>query len=207
MATKADSDKKIKVNSIAIAGAGGIGGFVAAGLYDYGAMRNQFPYGSMKVDIYDDDIVDASNLLHQNYREEDVGQQKATLCADKYVMTPVIRFMEPKDFKNYDVIFSCVDSMKFRKDLYTYGWEHPELTWIDGRCSSRQIGLYHSKLSRKSIEGDLTDSEERQGCLLAYDKKAKTSHATPQVIAAMMLQTFLNYIRGELQTEKIVMMI
>jgi molybdopterin/thiamine biosynthesis adenylyltransferase len=207
MASEPNKIDKPVIESIAIAGAGGIGGFVAAGLYDYGAIRNQFPYGSMKVDIYDDDIVDASNLLHQNYTDDDIGKLKAQLCADKYAMNPVHRFMEPKDFKNYNTIFSCVDSMKFRKQLYTYGYDHPELFWIDGRCSSRQIGLYHSKLSRKSTETDLTDSEDRQGCLLAFDKKNKVSHATPQVIAAMMLQTFLNYIRGEVQTEKILMMI
>ena len=207
MASNTDKSAKPTVNSLAIAGAGGIGGFVAAGLFDYGGLRDQFPYTSMKIDIFDDDIVDASNMLHQNYREEDIGKQKAVLCAERYGMNPIVRLMTPKDFKDYDVVLSCVDSMTFRKDLYQYGWEHPELFWIDGRCSSRQIGLYHAKLSRKSIEGDLTDSTKRTGCLLDVDKKYKVSHATPQVVAAMMVQTFLNYLRGEVQSEKIVMMI
>jgi molybdopterin/thiamine biosynthesis adenylyltransferase len=198
------------VNSIGIAGAGGIGGFVAANLFNYGANRNQFEYSSTKIDIYDDDIVDASNLLHQNYTDEDIGKYKATLCAERFFMNPELRFMEAKDFPNYDVIFSCVDSMTFRKELYEWGWANPgKLFWIDGRCQSRQVGLYHSKLSRAKIEKDLTDSKERAGCLLAFDKKNKTSHATPQVIASMMVQTFLNYIRGEIdtQSDKIVMMI
>jgi hypothetical protein len=211
MASKADkADKptdKPQVKSIAIAGAGGIGGFVAAGLFDYGGLRYQFPYTAMKVDIYDDDRVDATNMLHQNYTEDDIGQQKAVLCANRYQMTAVPRFMTTEDFKGYDVVFSCVDSMTFRKDLYQYGWEHPELFWIDGRCSSRQIGVYHAKLSRKSIEGDLTDSKARTGCLLAVDKANKVSHATPQIVANMMVQTFLNYLRGEVQSEKIVLMI
>lgn len=208
MASKTDKPE-IKVNSIAIVGAGGIGGYVAANLFNYGAVRNQFPYSSMQIDIWDDDLVDETNLLHQNYSEDDLGKQKAEICVERTLgtMNAVIKFMEKKDFPKYNVIFSCVDSMSFRKQLYLYGWEHPELFWIDGRCSSRQIGLYHSKLSRKSMEGDLTDSQERQGCLLAADKKNKVSHVTPQVIAAMMIQTFLNYLRGELQNEKIVMMI
>ena len=208
MASKTSSPKPT-VESIAIAGAGGIGGFVAANLFNYGAIRNQFEYSAMKIDIFDDDIVDASNLLHQNYTDEDIGKQKAALCAEKYFMNPVLRFMEVKDFADYNVVFSCVDSMSFRKSLYEYGWQHPELFWIDGRCQSRQVGLYHARLPRRTIEGDVTDSKARAGCLLEFDKKNKTSHATPQVIAAMMIQTFLNYIRGEIdtQTEKIITMI
>lgn len=207
MASKTDKSKLIKPTKLAIAGAGGIGAFVAAGLHNYGVMRNQFDYAGMNIDIFDDDIVDAGNLLHQNYSEEDIGQYKAKLCADRYVMNPVMRFMEVKDFDKYEVVFSCVDSMKFRKQLYTYGFDHPELFWIDGRCSSRSIGLYNSRCPRKQLEASLNNSEERQGCLLAVDKKNKTSHATPQVIAAMVLQTFLNYIRGEVQTDKLEVMI
>jgi hypothetical protein len=201
MASKTDKIDKPKVNSIAIAGAGGIGGFVIAALADYGGLRNQFPYTGMKVDLYDDDNVDSTNMLHQNYTEEDIGKNKATLCAYRYQCNPVTRFMTAKDFKDYDVVFSCVDSMTFRKELYHYGWEHPELFWIDGRVQSRQIGIYHSKLSRKSVEGDLTDSTKRAGCLLEVDKKNKVSHVTPQIVAGMMVQTFLNYIRGEIDTQ------
>lgn len=207
MASKTDKSKLINPTKLAIAGAGGIGAFVASGLHNYGVMRNQFDYAGMEIDIYDDDIVDVGNLLHQNFSEEDVGQYKAQLCADRYVMNPIKRFMTEKDFGKYEVIFSCVDSMKFRKQLYTYGFDHPELFWIDGRCSSRSIGLYNSRCSRKALEVTLNDSEERQGCLLAVDKKNKMSHATPQVIAAMVLQTFLNYIRGEVQTDKLEVMI
>ena len=151
--------------------------------------------------------MDASNLLHQNFTEDDIGRNKVDIFAERYAANPIKRFMTTKDFKNYDVVFSCVDSMSFRKELYNYGWEHPELFWIDGRCSSRQIGCYHSKLARASIETDLTDSKARTGCLLEFDKKAKTSHVTPQIIAGIMTQTFLNYLRDDLQTEKLVLLV
>lgn len=42
---------------IAIAGAGGIGGFVSAALYDYGVNRNQFPFSDFEIDLFDDDVV------------------------------------------------------------------------------------------------------------------------------------------------------
>ena len=209
MATNTNKSSHPPINSIAIAGAGGIGAFVIAGLHSYGAIRDQFPYTGIKIDIFDDDKVDLTNMLHQNFTMDEVGKDKATLCAKRYDADAVVRFMTEKDFENYDVIFSCVDSMSFRKTLYEYGWKHPELFWIDGRCSSRQIGIYHSRLARKSIECDLTDSKVRTGCLLAVDKANHVSHATPQIVASIMVQTFLNYIRDDLdtQTEKIVMMV
>lgn len=201
--------KKLKIPAnIAIAGAGGIGGFVAQGLYDYGVNRNQYPYSDMNITIFDDDTVDPGNLLHQNFTEEDLGKHKAELLAEKYVMTAKTRFMTEKDFKDFDMVFSCVDSMSFRKSLYEYGWKNPgKLAWIDGRCQSRSIGVYTSEIPKKDLTGDLTDSKERAGCLLAVDKKNKVSHITPQVVAAMMMQAFLNHIRGEPTQSKILMYI
>ena len=203
----ASSTSTPKVNKLGIAGAGGIGSFVAANLFNYGAIRDQFPFTSMQIDIFDDDIVDASNLLHQNFADEDVGKYKADLCADKFGMTAQKRFMTKKDFKNYDVVISCVDSMTFRKDLYEYGFENPELFWIDGRCTSRSIGLMHSKLPKASLEQEISNSKERTGCLLSFEKEKKISHVTPQIVATMIVQTYLNYIRGDLQAEKIKLII
>lgn len=151
--------------------------------------------------------MDVPNLLHQNFTEDDLGKYKAELLGKRYFMTPQLRFMEEKDFANYQLIFSCVDGMEFRKKLYQYGWSHPELVWIDGRCSSRSIGLYHSFVAKRQLESDLSDSKERTGCLRAVDKINKVSHVTPQIIAAMMVQTFLNVLRGEQATDKQVLYI
>ena len=197
------------IKTIGIAGCGGIGAFLIRNLFDYGAKRDQYPFTSMTVDAYDSDLVDASNLLHQDFTDEDIGKYKADIVAEKCLglINAHKRFMTEKDFPNYDIIFSAVDSMSFRKSLYKYGFAHPELYWIDGRCSSRTIALYHSKLPQKQLEATLTDSTERTGCLRAIDKKNLTSHVTPQIIAGMMLQTFLNLLRGELQTSPTVVMI
>jgi len=205
----AETITKPTIKTIAIAGCGGIGAFLAANLFDYGAKRNQFRFTELTIDVYDDDVVDAGNLLHQNFSDEDVGKYKADIVAERCggLVNAHKRFMTKKDFPNYDLIFSCVDSMTFRKDLYKYGFDHPDQFWIDGRCSSRQVGLYHSKLSQKTLEGVLSDSKERTGCLREVDKKNLTSHVTPQIIAGMMTQTLLNYLRGELQPSPVVLMI
>ena len=183
---------------IAIAGAGGIGGYLAGQLYEYGLNRRQFDFAGMDITVYDDDTVDASNLLHQNFSEAELGQKKAKLIADRYYLTAELSRMTVEDFAKYDVIFCCVDNMVFRKKLYEYGWSHPNnIFWIDGRCSSRNIGLFNSQLGKTELSSELNDSVASSGCLLAHDKEAKVSHVTPLTIASMMTQAFLNYLRKE----------
>lgn len=197
-----------EIKSIGIAGAGGIGGYVCKLLYDFGVNRKQFPFSSWKIDVYDDDVVDVGNLLHQDFSFDDLGREKAQIMAEKYAVDSVLRFMTKEDFSKYDVILSCVDSMTFRKDLYTYGWENPgKLFWIDGRCSSRNIGLYTSDIPKAKIEKDINDNTVRYGCLRQVDKENNTSHITPVIIAAMMMQTFLNHLRGEKLQDKLLLMI
>ena len=199
MSTDRSKDILSGIRNVAIAGAGGIGAYLAGFLYDLGVNRGQFPFTTWKWSIFDDDTVDHTNLLHQNFTEDDIGRPKAEIIAERTVnaITPVPRFMTTEDFAKFDVVFSCVDSMTFRRELYDYGWNHPELYWIDGRCSSRNIGLFNSLVQKKTLRASLTDSNERRGCLLAADKAKKTSHITPVTIASMMAQCFLNHIRGE----------
>lgn len=184
---------------VAIAGAGGIGGYFARHYFDFGFNRRQFPITKWTTDIFDDDLVDHSNLLHQNYTEDDLGRPKAEIVAAQALgcLNPQLRFMTPDDFPNYDVVVSCVDSMRFRRDLYQYGHAHRELFWLDGRCSSRNVGVYSSVMPWKKLVDAVTDEDVRGGCLLEVDKRQQVSHITPVIAASLLLQLFLNHLRGE----------
>lgn len=195
------------IKKIGIAGAGGIGSNLLHILFDYGFNRKQFDYSAVDVDIYDDDTIDTSNLLHQNFKLEDVGKPKVKVLEDRYVVNGIARFMEEKDFKKYDVIFSCVDSMQFRKMLYNWGFQNPKKSfWVDGRCTSRQGALFNSLLPQQDLERYITNDDVRGGCLLKYEKEQNISHTLPIVIAGMMVQTFLNYMRGEKTDKKLIML-
>jgi len=196
-----------KIKKIGIAGAGGIGSNLLAVLFDYGYNRKQFDYSGMEVDIYDDDVVDTSNLLHQRFTLDDVGKHKVKVLEEKFVVNGITKFMTEKDLKKYDVVFSCVDSMEFRKMLYNYGWKHGKDApfWIDGRCTSRTGALFNSELPKNQLEPYIDDSKETGGCLLAWEKEENISHALPIIISGMMLQTFLNYLRGQRTDKKILM--
>lgn len=189
----------MNINKIAIAGAGGIGSNLLAILFDYGFNRKQFNYSELDVDMFDDDTVDVKNLLHQNFKLDDIGRHKVSVMEDKYVVNGIKRRMTEDDFENYDLVFSCVDSMTFRKTLYEYGWtkDNGKLFWIDGRCTSRSGALFNSDLSKESLLPFVNDSKEEGGCLLAFEKEENISHTLPTIVAGMMVQTFLNKIRGE----------
>lgn len=194
--TPAKPRKAIK--KIAIAGAGGLGSHLAHFLYDFGVNRNQFDFVSFDIDQFDDDTVDTKNLLHQNFTQDDLNKPKARVMADRYMVNAKERLMTKDDFKNYDLIFSCVDSMVFRKELYEYCWSNENSPfWIDGRCESRQACLFTKDVPREKLEAMLSDSKERTGCLRAYEKENNVSHLTPIVVSARMAQVFLNYLRGE----------
>jgi hypothetical protein len=198
----------LKIKTIAIAGAGGIGSHLTSMLFDFGVNRNQFPFTDYEIDVYDDDTVDVSNLLHQNFSESDVGNSKVASLAERYLITPKQQLMTSEHFSKYDLIFSGVDSMVFRKQLYEWSWANPnsKTFWIDGRCTSRQGACFNKSVARETLERMLNDSQERTGCLLPGEKKDQTAHALPIVVAGTMLQVFLNYLRGDKPlTEKIFM--
>jgi molybdopterin/thiamine biosynthesis adenylyltransferase len=198
----------MNINKVAIAGAGGIGSNLLAVLFDYGFNRKQFDYSAIELDIYDDDTVDVKNLLHQNFKLDDIGKYKVSVLEDKYVVNGIKKRMTEKEFKNYDIIFSCVDSMAFRKTLYEYGWEKgkEKLFWIDGRCTSRQGALFNSELPKEVLKQYIDDTQEEGGCLLAYEKEQNISHTLPTVMASMMVQAFLNKLRGQ-RTSKMIFMV
>lgn len=186
------------IKSIAVAGAGGIGSHLVSMLYDFGVNRNQFPFTDYTIDVYDDDTVDFKNLLHQNFREDDLNELKVQSLANRYAITPHARFMTKDDFNKYDLIFCGVDSMTFRKELYDWSHANPGRGfWIDGRCTSRQGAVLNKTQSKTKLDKFITDSQERTGCLLKFEKENNIAHALPITVASMMLQTFLNYIRGE----------
>jgi molybdopterin/thiamine biosynthesis adenylyltransferase len=183
---------------IAIAGAGGIGSHLTAMLFDFGVNRNQFPYTNYEIDVFDDDTIEYSNLIHQNFSETDIGNSKTQSLAERYAINPINRFMNKEDIANYDIVFSAVDSMTFRKELYEWSWENPDTKtfWIDGRCESRQGAVFNKTNDKKHLQKVINESQERKGCLLPFEKEARTAHALPIVVAGFMLQTFLNHIRG-----------
>ena len=61
--------------------------------------------------------------------------------------------------------------------------------------------MFNKLNSKKILDQVISDNQERDGCLLKYEKENNISHAMPIIVAGMMMQTFLNYIRGKTDLE------
>lgn len=170
-------------------------------LFDFGVNRKQFDFTDMEIDVFDNDVVDLKNLLHQKYEESDLNRSKVEVLSERYAVNGINRFFTEEDMDKYDLIFCCVDSMEFRVKLYKHGFEQGKSNgpyWIDGRCESTAGAVYHKGVGKSKLEASLNDSKERNGCLLKYEKENNISNTTPQTVASIMVQMFLNYIRDKL---------
>ena len=155
------------------------------------------------MDLYDNDQVDVKNLLHQNFTDNDLGKSKAKIFEERSagLITAVERFMVKDDFKDYDCILCCVDSSEFRRDLYNF-WLSEEdkgslKYWVDGRCVSRNIVLIDADAGKDMLLKNITTEDLRTGCLRQFEKDGNISHVTPKIIAGMVTQCFLNWLRDE----------
>ena len=143
--------------------------------------------------------------LSQDEKDERarVGRIEAEALSWKNILTTRLQInaaaKEEADFAKYDIILCGVDSMTFRKSLYEWSWKNPQSKtfWIDGRCTSRQGCLFNKTNAKAELETMLSDSQERTGCLHAFEKEQETAHTLPIIVAAMMVQTLLNYLRGD----------
>jgi hypothetical protein len=189
--------EKIKHDKIAIVGAGGLGSHLAHFMWDFGYNRKQFSYIDTEITIYDDKPVSDKNLLHQNFSLDDLGKKKVTILAERYAIKPVTKLAFEKDLKKYDVVFSCVDNFPFRTALYEFGDKNPELFWIDGRSTSNLGMIFNSKIP-KQIRDEYLDKEDTESgsCLYDYEKEQNISHTMPIIVAAGMMQIFLQATRG-----------
>lgn len=133
---------------------------------------------------------------------DDLGKSKCKLMETRSmgVINGVERFMSAEDFPKYDVVLSCVDSSSFRRELYEF-WASKKdkgdlKFWVDGRCQSRTISVLNSETDPETLKNYTTDKDIRASCLLANDKENNVSHLSPMIVAALEVQTLMNWLRG-----------
>lgn len=180
---------------VGIAGLGGIGSWLTYLLFEFGFKRKQFDFNGVEFDVYDAAAVSTSNLIHQNYNDKDIAKLKAISIADRFVMNAKTKQMSEKHFKRYDLVISCVDAMPFRKSLYEYSWAN-NTEFIDGRCNSRLGFVTTNEIPKEELLKFISDSQDAGSCLLQYEKDNNICHTTHIVVASMILQMFLNKVRG-----------
>lgn len=119
--------------------------------------------GFKKINLYDFDVVEEHNIPNQIFREDQIGISKVESMKNLYrsffneenarrrlaVYNHAITPENAPALKG--IVFSCVDSMKARKEIYESCFKYGQADmWIEGRIGL--FGAYVYTLDRKDIE-------------------------------------------------------
>jgi len=160
--------RKLKVASVAVIGAGGIGSAVTPALAGSGV-------GSLT--IIDDDVVELANLHRQPlFREEDAGQPKAELAADyvrrlnRFVdVRPIRERIAPDNARdllaNHDLIIDGSDNFATRLAVSDacVALGIPLISAAAVQFQA-QVGLFRSKPCYRCFVGDAFDADDCDNC-------------------------------------------
>lgn len=195
---------KIGEQSVTLAGLGGIGSYTA------------FLLGRLKVNrlvIYDDDIVDGTNLSGQLFATQDVGNSKARGVSrilrefSQYysIMSRQERYGMSSPATN--IMICGFDNMTARMIFYN-NWklhvmrlseeERENCLFIDGRLAAEEFQVFCIKgsdtyLMQKYENEWLFDDSESEATLCSY----KQTSFCANMIASVMVNLFVNFIANQ----------
>ena len=195
---------KIGEQTVTLAGLGGIGSYVALLL------------GRLKVSrlvIYDDDIVDGTNLSGQLFATQDIGDSKArSVCrllrefAQYYnIISNEGRYNAGSPATN--IMICGFDNMMARQTFYDK-WklrvmglseeEREKCLFIDGRLAAEEFQVFCIKgsdtyLMQKYESEWLFDDSEAEATLCSY----KQTSFCANMIASVMVNLFVNFIANQ----------
>jgi len=154
-------DEELLQKSVLIIGAGGIGTTVVDLLVPALA---RIELGA-KITLMDGDVVEASNLGHQNYSASDIGNYKVKALADKWAMNPFATLISQEEnlrsseqLDGYDLVVVCVDRPEPRRLVHSL-----DVPWIDLRCSGDGWMVFTSD-SNPNLVKQLTPDHEPMSC-------------------------------------------
>lgn len=195
---------KIGEQSVTLAGLGGIGSYTA------------FLLGRLKVNrlvIYDDDIVDGTNLSGQLFATQDVGNSKArSVCRllrefAQYHSTLSREERYGVGSPTTNIMICGFDNMMARQTFYGKWKLHvmnlPEedrgkCLFIDGRLAAEEFQVFcikgsDSYLMQKYENEWLFDDNEAEATLCSY----KQTSFCANMIASVMVNLFVNFIANQ----------
>jgi len=182
-------------NKILIVGAGGIGSWLAANLYE-SEKHNQLKDTS--IFFADHDTVEPDNLSYQNFELDDVMDYKTESISARYGFGAISNKIETTaELYTYDCIISAVDNTHFRKMLFTFADKNPEIYWIDLRSEGRSVAAFckHKQNTLQTMLDTIPEEVEDGSCQLPFEKAGGIIQNGNKIIAAIGAQYILNYKR------------
>ena len=195
---------KIQNQTVTLAGVGGIGSYVA---FLLSRLR------LFNLMLFDDDIVERTNISGQLFRVKDVGTPKVSAMktllgafSDYYnVNTRIARVTE--DYSGTKIMICGFDNMTARKS-YFKSWkkyinslsekDKSECLFIDGRLAAEEFQVFCMKgddtfLHNKYENEWLFNDNEAEATLCSY----KQTSFCANMIASVMVNLFVNFIANQ----------
>jgi len=192
-------------NKILIVGAGGIGSWLAANLYE-AERHGQIP-SNVSIFFADHDTVEPDNLSYQNFELDDVLDYKTESISSRYGFGGISSKIETTaELSGYTCIVSAVDNTIFRSMLFKYADTHPDTYWVDLRSEGRSIAAFckHKSNDLESMLATIPKKVENGSCQLQIDKDEGTIQNGNKIIGAIGAQLILNYVRGDSNSARFV---
>jgi PRTRC genetic system ThiF family protein len=111
--------------TVALVGVGGTGSEMASNLVHLHHALRALGFGGLDVTLFDPDVISEANVVRQRYLPSDIGQYKAEVLAHRVNVTCGFAWKAvPERFKSayarrrWDVVISCVDTRKARRQLH-----------------------------------------------------------------------------------------
>jgi len=176
------------MRKVLVIGAGGIGSFLIP-LLD--------KVGLYSITVADPDNVEAKNLPYQNFTEEDIGENKASVMGNRYrsiIGGSQYPILTEKQMQGYDLVISCVDNLGLRKTLY-----NSNVKWLDLRAQGRNAAFVSFLANPETYDtllvGDNTRSFSCQGD--EWDGSNVGVHFMQVTIAGMGAEWIQRWFNGE----------
>ncbi|MBT5391718.1 MAG: hypothetical protein HOL22_05145 [Euryarchaeota archaeon] len=148
--------------NVLIVGAGGIGTTLVE-LIVPALERTQM---KTKITLMDGDIVEATNLGHQRFTHDEIGEPKVSALSKRYtgktesveLQSQVENLRTAEQLEGYDLVVICVDRPEPRRLVHAL-----DVPWIDLRCSGDGWMVLSSD-SDSSLVKQMTPDHEPMSC-------------------------------------------
>jgi len=190
---------------VLVVGCGGIGSWLVEHINR--AYENEQIDLDVEVDITDPDTVEIKNVKYQNFKKDDVIENKALVLKKRH---DYIAKAFPKKVDQlrttYDLYILAVDNFETRRQVIEHCYNKNK-DFIDLRAEGRNIFAMIKGESLKSDLDTLGENKESESCQRPNELKLNIIQYGNQVVATIGIQMFLNYLRGNIGLRRILLRI
>jgi molybdopterin/thiamine biosynthesis adenylyltransferase len=185
-----------------IIGAGGVGSWFAEELL------RQIENGQLRfrdlIDIADNDVVEIKQVMYQNFRENEVGENKAIAIAKRCKAFGEVevfraipeRIEREEQLKGYDFFVLCADNERTRELVIKYCHENKK-EFIDLRANGRRIFAMPKVSLKENLKFVDEDDGEEYSCQDEESLKRKQIDVGNKIVAYIGVQMLLNFFRNK----------